>query len=436
LRFRVPGGPLRLGLRATGTNAYNLGISFTQAILNADAYEANNLPSEARYLYSWKLGQSLVGLSFDPRFRIEATIHSVFDVDYYIVQGTSMTLAEQVLLSGHSAVRVYGNDSPIKLEVYNLNPDNTQGTLVAAIGGGSCAAEPLSVRIEPGAYYLVRISGTPGNYVLSNGVGGEKRRIPPLMRDQIYEVLNPGEPVMHALRNAGNYVFSADSRFRAVQASDPRTFMRLVDAENNVIADSVSHSGVASLSLARTRPGHVYGLYVSQDGEQGTRAVQLSWQPTWPVLVSTNLLLAAHQLAAESAVRGDNAPASASLGHQGMTDGQHLVSFGSEWRQAIDSGRVEASFSAFIRADSEEGPVSVGLTFLAEDQRELGTLTLPVITRKETQGERGLLMVRMHDRVPERAAYARVHVRSAHKDGGLDTKSVNNLELILTEFPP
>lgn len=433
LLYRVPGGPLRLGLRATGTNAYNLGISFAQMMPNPDAYEANNLPSEARYLYSLQFGQSPVGaLSFDPRFRIEATIHSVADVDYYIVQGASMTMAEQVLLSGHSAIRIYGNDSPIRLEVYNLNPDNTQGTLVADIGGGSCAAEPLSVRIEPGLYYLVKVSGTPGNYVLSNGVGGEKRRIPPLMRDRVYEVLNPGEPVIHA----GNYVFSADSRFRAVRANDPGTLMRLFDAENNVIAESVSNPGGASLSLARMQPGHVYGLYISTDGERGTRAVQLSWQPTWPVRVSSNVLLAAHQVATGSALRGEDSPVVASLDGPNMSDRQQTFALGSEWRHAIDAGRVEGSFSAFVRASSGREAVSVRLTFLADDQRELGTLSLPMITLKETQGERGLLPVRLHDRVPERAAYVRVHVRSADKDGGPDTEPVNNLELILTEFPP
>ena len=157
LTYTVPGGPLGLALKGADINAYDLNIAFANRALTPDFYEANDQVAQARYLYSWKLHHGTIGaFGIDPRVTINANIHAQTDIDYYIVRGARITLGEQVFLVGFAAVRIYGNESPVNLQVFRLNPDNTQGALVANVGGQSCVTEPLEVRLDADAYYLVR----------------------------------------------------------------------------------------------------------------------------------------------------------------------------------------------------------------------------------------------------------------------------------------
>src|SRR5205085_2644764 len=122
------------------------------------------------------------------------------DLDWYIVRGVPVTLRQQVLLGAAPAVKVYANDTPIQLDVYKLNADNTQGDLWGSASGGSCTKTPAAVPLEEDAYYLVKVTGQPGRYTLQNGIVSGGSHIPLLVHDRVYDVLHPGDPVEHVLK--------------------------------------------------------------------------------------------------------------------------------------------------------------------------------------------------------------------------------------------
>jgi hypothetical protein len=293
LTYKVPGGPLRLALKGADINAYDINIAFASRVLAPDAYEVNDQVARARYLYSWKLSHvTPAALGIDPRITIDANIHAPTDIDYYVVRGARVTLAEQVLLGGYAALRIYGNESPVNLQVFQLNPGNTQGPLVANVGGGSCAAEPLEVRLAADAYYLVRVSGNTGNYTLSNGVLGEKRRIPILVRDRIYEVMHPADPIEYVVREPKVFVFVADPIYQAVRTSDPRAHMQLLDQEGRVLAEGREDERGERLSLADTVANGIYAVAVeSQGAAEQLPTLALQWEQRPATRASQNLVL-------------------------------------------------------------------------------------------------------------------------------------------------
>ena len=145
LVYRVPGGPLRLGLRADDVNAYNINIAFASDSYPKDDYEVNDTVATARRLSSRRSVRSgpFIYLGNDPRITIDATIHNGTDTDFYIVRGARLTIAEKILIAGFPSLEVYGNDSLIHLEVFRLNADNSQGAPVASLDGARCATAPL-----------------------------------------------------------------------------------------------------------------------------------------------------------------------------------------------------------------------------------------------------------------------------------------------------
>ena len=137
LTYAVSGGPHLLALKGTNINAYNLGISFTARAFAPDAYEVNDLASQARYLNSWKLMKGFVaGLMRDPRVTVDANIHAPTDIDHYIVRGARIGTAEQVFLLAYSSVQIYGNDSPIRLQVFRAQQRRYRGTSGRRCGWG------------------------------------------------------------------------------------------------------------------------------------------------------------------------------------------------------------------------------------------------------------------------------------------------------------
>lgn len=470
LTYAVPGGPHRLALKGTDINAYNLGIAFTARAFTPDPYEVNDQVAQARHLNSWKVLQGIVGIMRDPRVTIDANIHAPTDVDYYTVRGARIMLAEQVVLAGYSAVAIYGNESPIRLQVFRLNPDDSAGPLVADVGGGDCAAEPLEVRLDADAYYLLRVSGSTGNYTLSNSVFGDRRRFPILVRDQIYEVLHPGEPIEHVMRHPELYVFAADPVYDAVRTPDPRAHMKLLDREGNVLAEGATDDMGERLTLSDTVANGIYGIEVAPQGSGlQAPALALQWEQRPPVRVSDNLVRNPGAEAppgdAGSDVAGwrpqddvppahvlaygapEGAPSSSDPGppdrgtnlfagsrDQRVSGLRQEIAIDPAWRDAIARNSASVLLSAYQGGHLRDGDFATAtFTFLGDDQQTLGQVVLPSIGPREREGKTGLWPAEVRESVPAGTTtlvldLAFVGVTGRGNGGYLDNLSVTLLE--------
>jgi hypothetical protein len=468
--YRVPGGPLLLGLISNEVNAYNLNVSFAAAAIAADAYERNDTPATASRLFTWRTfsGGILDALKIDSRFSINANIHRATDVDFYIVRGSPLSLAEQVLLNANSALTLYGNDSPISLQVFNLNADGTQGNRIANINSTSCMRDPLTVRLAPDAYYLVQVSGSTGAYSLQNGIVGERRRIPILVRDRVYEVLHPGEPVERVLDFDRYYVLTGDNAYRAIQTPGQGVRMSLFDLEGSLIAESAPGE---RLSLADTQVNQVYALLAAPEpGLAQPPALALTWEAAEPLQTSENLIAnpGAEIVVGETDIPGWQAPEGFLTprlffyddsednpsptgpgpeergfhlfagGAEGeLTSMQQSVTLESSWTEAAQNGRVKFSFGAFLGGKLlEEDYASASLTFLDAEGQALGRIDLPTITPREREGQTGLLPVAMNDYIPAGTRVIVVELSFHGFEGGFNDGYADNLELVLTEYGP
>lgn len=474
--YRVPGGPLQLAIRGEDVNAYNMAISFTSATIAPDSYESNNLPSTARWIHSFKnVGSGPFSyFGIEPRVTIDATIHSAVDVDHYIVRGASLSASEQVLLAGYPAVKVYANESPAQLDVYQLNPDNTPGAPVGSAGGGGCAAQALAVRLEPDAYYLVRVSGSPGRYSLRNGVDGDRRYIPSLVRDRVYIVLNPGEPVEHRIRFAETFVFARDTAYSRVRVAGPNLHMRLFDFDGALLAEGQpGDNGVGErLGLATTTRGQVYALQLQpQEADSEGQDLALDWESDPPTQASQNLILnpgaeivfgpdPEQDIPYWDIVSGmpriffyDDQEGNPSPTGPGPDDrGYHLfaggpnntrseirqlISVAPTWEQAINAGRASCRFSAFLGGYlGQWDSAGATLAFLDSDYRTLGKLGLPAVTPRDREEKTGLFPVQATDDVPVGTAYFQVDVIFEGADFDHNDGYADNLELILSSYSP
>ena len=176
----MPGGPLRLGLRANDINAYNLAITFNADTYLADDYESNNSASTAKRLSARRHAtpDSTTAVLEDPRVTIDATLHSDSDNDWYIVQGVQPSLAEKTRLAAVPTVKVYGNDSQTTLEVFRVNADRSLGPSIGKISSAPCGATRLEVQLDeaPGSW---RTSMAAPDATLNNGVRIDLRITPP-----------------------------------------------------------------------------------------------------------------------------------------------------------------------------------------------------------------------------------------------------------------
>jgi len=472
LSYRVPGGPLLLALDSDEVLAYHLGISFMANAFAADTYEPNNSVATARYLTSRRFagGGALSFYAIDPRVSIDASIHTAADVDYYIVRGASASLAETIFLIGYPAVLVYGNDSPLNFQVFRLNAGNTQGELIANLNGGSCVAQPLSVRLDVGQYFLVRVSGNTGNYKLRNGVDGDPRRFPVLVRDRVYEVLNPGDPVIRTVRFPELYVMVADPAFGAVRTSQPQLSLRLYDFDSNLVAEGVAGQVGRRLDLGNTVKDAVYALEVAPEDPAEDVELELEWEPAEPADLTDNLI----ENPDAEVIFGDedtNVPGWAVVdgdpriffyndqeggpfpdGPGPDERGMHLFAGGpgtfdsilrqtiaidAAWLSAIDAGLVKFRFSAFLGGKLlEEDYVAAKLVFLNAGEQSLGEAGLPPVTPREREGETGLFPVEFSDYVPAGTTRIVVELTFHAFEGDYIDGYADNLELTLSEYAP
>lgn len=484
LVYRVPGGPLRLGLRGEDVNAYNMTITFASDTYPIDDYEVNNTVATARRISSRRSVRfgPVIYLGSDPRVTIDATIHAGSDIDFYIVRGAMLTMAEKIFIAGFPSLEVYGNDSLINLEVFQLNADNSQGTLVASLNGVRCAPKPLEVRLDEDVYYLVKVSGSPGRYTLRNSVDGDPRRFPELVHDRVYEVFHPGEPVEHALRFPEIFVFAADRVFKGVRAAGQNVHMRLFDVLGKLVAEGVARNESETLSLAATSPGQIYALEVIPKDDSANRPqLDLKWDAAEATRTSGNLIMnpgaetvdqgrdrdfadwkrvnglaAAHRI---SYAEGDDSPSPTdpgpndrgsyvfASGGRNAPSGIHQdIPVDHEWKQAIEAGRVEAHLSGFLGGSLEASDLAtVRVTFLGQDgssvqlmnanRRQLGDLLLPTVGPRERDGKTGLLPIASHNVVPAGTSTIRVDLTfSNRKDTSYHQVYADNLELTLSEY--
>jgi hypothetical protein len=469
--YRVPGGPLRLGLKGADVNAYNMTITFASDSYPPDAFESNDTVKTAKRLSTPRSVHSgpVIYLGDDPRVTIDATIHSGSDIDFYIVQGATLTMAEKIFIAGAPFLKLYGNDSLINLEVFRLNPDNSQGVPVGAVNGARCTPAALKVQLDEGGYYIVKVSGSPGRYTLRNGVDGDERTFPQLVHDRVYEVLNPGDPVEQVLRFPEIFIFTANGVFTGIQTAGPDVHMRLLDREGHLIGEGIAGQEGETLSLSAAKAGELYGVEIAAKNATADRPhLDLKWNLAEAKRTSGDLLKNpgaeisvhdANEFADWERIEGRAIPGRLSYGEgddtpspqdpgskdrgshlfasetQGTPSGiQQNIPVGEEWRDAIDQGRVAAHLSGFLggnRAAPDRARVRV--TFLDSNRRPLGDVSLPTVGPREREDKTGLFPVESNNMVPAGTALVKLELAFGLEQArGL--AYADNLELIFSDY--
>ncbi len=482
LEYTVASGPHTFSLGGGLVNAYNLGISFTPAsALSPDFYEANNEPGTAKYLYSLKpRSTEFAQLSaIDPAVTIDANLHASSDVDYYQVRGVTTTLAQQVLLQGGPIVEVYGNESPVTLEVYLLNPDNTQGGLVGSASNQKCDGHSLAVAVESGKSYLVKVSGGAGRYSLFNGVRADPRKLPEWVRDRLYLILNPGDPIEHVVRNPLIYIFTGDRAFSEINVRGD-LHLELFDFAGTLLAEGAA-SGQGfdeTLGLEAVRLNNVYALQITptEPTEAGT-LMTLSWGATPASRTSDNLIRnpgaeegpgndsgGAVDFIEDWGVPSDFVEMPTVIYYNGVNDlpdqddpgaenrGDRFFAGGpgtaiasvrqqsdapDDWRLAIDGGTVKFNLSGFLGGFANQTDhATLSVTFIDGNFQELGKATLGPVTPGEREGETGLFPVATSNYVPPATQYLYIDLEFLRHEGDYNDGYADNLELTFSDFSP
>jgi hypothetical protein len=446
-------------------------ISSTGPNLTPDLYEPNEQDTTAASLYSFKLlGGGITGgiigaFAIDPRVTIDANLHSTADIDYYIVRGAPVTLSDLVFLVGYPAVRIIGNESPVSMEVYRVNPDGTRGPLVAASSGGGCTAVPVRAQIEEGVLYFVRLVGGTGRYVLRNGVDGDSRKFPILVRDHIYVILHPGEPVERVIRYPEWYVFVADPGYARVRAIGNGINMKLYDFDGVLV-----NEGDGELDLGVTVTNNVYAILLTPPEDEPEQPFEIEWDATTATRVSANLVMnpgaeAPPEMGDDNGIPGwngisdvvppqvylydsesseitptDPGPEDRGLyyfagGDTVFTDMGQVITIDPAWRQAIDAGRVRFRFAAYLGGILAEGDhAEASVTFRNTQSQSLGVQKLPSITPVERENMTGLFPVEESGVVPAGTTSVHVAVSFHRVVGFFNDCFVDNIEFILAEY--
>jgi Subtilase family len=474
LVYRVPGGPLRLGLRATDVNAYNLTIGFASDAYPADDFEGNDSVATAKRLFSrvHAAPGSVTASLTDPRVTIDASLHTDADVDFFIVRGVVATLAEKVLLAAIPTVKVYGNDSQIALEVFRLNADSSQGMRIGSGRSAACGATPLEVTLDENAWFLVKVTGSAGRYTLKNGVRIDPRKIPSLVHTRVDDVIHPGGPVERVLGFPEFLVFVADRAYSALQSARDHVHLQLLDAAGKVVAEGMASGPGERLSLGGTSPGGVYTLAVTPKNIGGDRPLlSLQWEPAKAARTSDNLIVnpgadaagdGAGALAGWRAVDGFGSVSRLAYSGDGLDfpprfpgpdqRGEHLfagvgvgrasaiqqdIVLDPSWRKAISEGRAGARLTAFVGGLSDTLNLArFSVMFFDANQRLVGTLPAPTIGARERDGKTALLPVEGAADVPAGTTVLRVMLTfDASRADRARPALADELRLVLSEFP-
>jgi Subtilase family len=478
--YKVPPGPYQFNLGGGLINAYNLKINLAPGdSLGLDDYEPNNDPASARFQYTLKPASTEFAqlTRFDPTVTLEASLHNSSDVDYYRVRGVTPTLAQQVLFLGGPFVSVYNNESPVTLEVYNLNADNTQGSLVQSLSNQQCNAHGLAVVLESGKYYLIKISGGAGRYTLFNGVKADPRNLPSKAKDRNYEVLHPGDPIEHVIRNPLIYLFNGDKAFTEINVKG-KFHLELSDFDGNLLAEGTpGNQGFdETLSLAATQRGAIYALEVTplEITDTGT-AMSLSWGAAPATRSSENLIL---NPGAEEGPGNDSGgtvpeinnwvvpsdelamptvsyynsinglpsiddPGPDNRGNKFFAGGpstsisgiRQTIEVNPDWSSAIDNGSVKFNLSGFLGGFLDQtDDATLAVTFLGSNFQEVGKVKLGPITPREREDKTGLFPVAQSDYVPSGTRRMYVDLEFRRDTGDYNDGYADNLELAFSDY--
>lgn len=460
-------------------NAYNLSIDISAASdLKADTYEINDDVSRAKRINGYKIVKNGFSTYYggDPRVTVDANLHTATDVDYYIIQGASATAAEQILFLSVPLVKVYANESPIKLEVFRLNADNTQGSLVKSVSSQSCNGEELNVVLESGTYYLVKISGGVGRYKLNNSIGGDKRKLPSLVRDRAYEVLHPGEQVEQTLTSPFIYIFTGDISFNAINLKGD-AHLELFDINGNLISQGITEGKNFNerLGLADIKQNSVYALQVSPIKDATETLISLIWGERGDKFTSANLILnpgaedgpgsdsggavthipdwtvPSNDLAMPTVLLysntgnfpGPSNPGSKERGYQFFAGGpdnlqsgiEQKIIIGKDWYSAINQGYVKVELSVFLGGFDTQTDASIFTATLIDDNaKNLGSIKLGPIGPLERENKRGLLPVAASEFLPVGTTQIAVRLEFFRGVGTSNEGYADNLELKLSDY--
>lgn len=475
-KYRVPGGPLLLGLRANDVSAYNMNISFGSDTYPPDGYEVNDTAAQAKLISTFRVAG--IGSAFyqidDPRVTIDATLHSNADVDFYIIRATTLTLAERIFVGGFASVQVYGNDSVINLEVFRLNPGPSAGKLVGRVNGAVCAPKPAEVRLDEGGYFLVKVTGNAGRYTLRNSIGGSPAHIPEKEHDQLYVVLHPGDPIEHVIRFPEVAVLQPDHQFSGLQLAGPTAHVALFDTDGKLVANGVAGQNGESLSFASAKVGSTYFLEFTPTNLNQPQPTRVTWVAAAHVRTSDNVIgnpgaeigtqNANGELPSWQRIDGLSAPLAiaysddgqgASLTGPGAKDRglrlfvggiaagpkatssglQQRIGLDGGWQAAVDQGRVTARLSAFLGGSVQTSKLAdVTVSLLDGEGRQLSRLTLPTVGTVERGGQKGLFPVDISDGVPQGTRSMVVSLTFSGNDRNIDLQAyADNLQLVLTQ---
>ena len=471
--YRVPGGPLRLGVRGSDVNAYNLGISFAGETYPIDAYESNNTVATAKLLQSraYAAPGFVNALLFEPRITIDATLHTDADVDHYLVRGVVPTLAEQVKLAAVPTVKLYGNDSQITLEVFRLLSDGTQGPLIQRLRSEACGASLLEVTLDADAWFLVRITGSAGRYTLKNNLRIDVRKLPGRVQQRIDAVIKPGGPIERELGFPETYLFVADLAFTAVRSASDRVHLQLLDVTGKVVGEGVADQGGERLSLANATAGGVFALALTPKDLGGERpTIALQWEARQAARSSNNLIVnpGADEAATAAATfpgwravdgfapvarltygldidlppeapggqdrRGESLFGGASLGRASAI--RQEIAIDASWREVIDNGRAKARLSAIVGGVRDtQNLAHLEVVFVDANRKALATLLAPTIGARERGAITALLPIDAEAAVPTGTAFLNFTLRfdASRADRGRAAVA-DELRLVLSEF--
>lgn len=119
------------------------------------------------------------------------------------------------------------------------------------------------------------------------------------------------------------------------------------------------------------------------------------------------------------------------------TDGDYYIVCEPAWQQAINAGRVKASFPAFLGGYRQESDYALArITFRNANQQELGELLLASIAELERQGVTGLLPVAADAYVPAETYTIVVNLTFTCLDGESNDGYADNVTLTRSEFGP
>lgn len=474
--YAVPGGGLQLDIRGTDVNAYNLAINFATPAIAPDAFEVNDSAATAARLFTLVAsgsGAAPARVRRDARANISANIHSASDQDFYLVRGARPTPAEEILLNATPGLKLYDNESPITLGVFQRNPDGTPGALVASLTAGSCSATPLFVPLVPDAYYIVQVTGSVGRYSLKNGVEGARRHIPDLVHDVIYVLTHPGEPVEHEIRVVERYVVAPEIGYGGARLTGRNLHMQLLDFQGRIVAEGrPSEQGSGErLSLRSADAQQAYVLQLLPQPGFTAGPMKLEWESAAAARTTENLVRnpGAETLGRLNAgipgwrvIRGMASPEVSAYADRpdvpgpdspGPEDrGEHLFSGGRNngrsgirqvipadraWKDAIRAGRVKAAFSVFLGGLLEK-PDSATATLIFEDDRSrsLGRIGLAPVTSVDREGKTGLLPAAGDAAVPQGTAAFVVEIRFAGSAPHSNAGFADNVSLVLADYAP